>query len=213
MNNRRLKGSTIVIPFVYGTQAIPLTIRQKEDAGKGHTHKWTVFVRGLNGEDLSFLFRRVTFQLHHTYDIPTRTVEQAPYEVSETGWGEFEITIKLIFTPACKENSLTLFHSLKLHPLDDPLQGTWQKGKTVYYFQYDELVFNDPYESFYQVFRKQPAIEKPQKKTLAMPYSYEKELEEVDKLEEIKERLQRQLTLFQSKIRSFESRSTKDRHH
>lgn len=140
MSHKRLKGHSIVIPFLYGSQATPLTTKQREEAERGHTHRWTVFVRALNGEDLSYLFRRVTFKLHETYEVPTRTIDHAPYEVTETGWGEFEITIKLQFTPICKEHPITLYHSLRLHPLDDPIHGTWQRGKTVYYFHYDELV-------------------------------------------------------------------------
>lgn len=63
---------------------------------------------------------------------------------------------------------------------------------------------------FYQTFCQQPTIERPARKTLAMPYSYEKELEEMDKLEVVKERLQKQLATFQTKIQSLEIPPTRD---
>ncbi|KAI9297288.1 yeats-domain-containing protein, partial [Neoconidiobolus thromboides FSU 785] len=159
------------IPFVYGSQAIPLSAKEKSEAPENHTHRWTVFVRGVNGEDLSFMLRRVTFRLHDTYDNNNRSVEKYPFEVTETGWGEFEIVIKLLFTLACNEKLITLYHNLRLYPLDDVSNTTWSRGKVVHSFHYDELVFNEPYEAFYQTYLKQPTITLPAKKTPAQPYS------------------------------------------
>ncbi len=36
---------------------------------------------------------QVRFDLHHTFANPQRVVEAQPYEVTETGWGEFDILI------------------------------------------------------------------------------------------------------------------------
>ena len=36
---------------------------------------------------------QVTFELHHTFNNPQRAVEVQPYEVTENGWGEFEIKV------------------------------------------------------------------------------------------------------------------------
>lgn len=36
---------------------------------------------------------QVTFELHHTFTNPHRVCLQAPYEVTEQGWGEFDINI------------------------------------------------------------------------------------------------------------------------
>jgi transcription initiation factor IIF auxiliary subunit len=40
-------------------------------------------------------------------------VEKPPYEVSEVGWGEFEIVIKIHFNSPT-ERPITLYHMLKL---------------------------------------------------------------------------------------------------
>lgn len=43
------------------------------------------------------VLKRVVFQLHPSFNNPTRVVESAPFELSECGWGEFEIAISLFF--------------------------------------------------------------------------------------------------------------------
>lgn len=39
---------------------------------------------------------QVHFKLHESYENQNRIVMAPPYEVTETGWGEFEIVIKVI---------------------------------------------------------------------------------------------------------------------
>jgi YEATS domain-containing protein 4 len=41
--------------------------------------------------------KKVHFKLHESYAEPNRIVVKPPYEVTETGWGEFEIVIKIYF--------------------------------------------------------------------------------------------------------------------
>jgi hypothetical protein len=43
-------------------------------------------------------------------------VEESPFEVIETGWGEFEIQMRAILYPEASEKPLTLFHFLHLYP-------------------------------------------------------------------------------------------------
>ena len=58
---------------------------------------------------------KVVFGLHTSFKQPTRTVESPPYEVTETGWGEFDITITVHFQPDANEKPLELAHMLKLY--------------------------------------------------------------------------------------------------
>ena len=43
-------------------------------------------------------------------------IDRAPFQVTETGWGEFEIAIKIFFVPESGEKPLQTHHHLKLHP-------------------------------------------------------------------------------------------------
>ena len=78
------------------------------------SHKWTVYVRGGTNEDISVVVKRVVFQLHSSFNNPTRVVDGPPFELSESGWGEFEIVITLHFHNDVCEKPLHLWVS----PLD-----------------------------------------------------------------------------------------------
>lgn len=76
----------------------------------------------------------------HLYTFIT-AIEEPPFELSETGWGEFEVLVKVHFHPAANEKAAQLYHHIRLHPYqDDPSGGTWPKDKPVTSFVYDELV-------------------------------------------------------------------------
>lgn len=67
-------------------------------------------------------------------------IEEPPFEVTETGWGEFEIQIKIFFQPEASEKPLTLFHFLHLHPYGPNKDEEKEQGTTIEAFQYDEIV-------------------------------------------------------------------------
>lgn len=54
-------------PIIYGNSAVALKKPENE-----HTHKWTVFVRGFNNEDISTYVRKVVFKLHESFAQPNR---------------------------------------------------------------------------------------------------------------------------------------------
>jgi hypothetical protein len=43
-------------------------------------------------------------------------VEKSPFEVTETGWGEFEAQIRITFVPEAQEKVLIFNHRIQLHP-------------------------------------------------------------------------------------------------
>ena len=61
-----------------------------------HERDWCS-VRGPQHEDLSYFIQRVVFILHETYVDPIRVIEQSPFEVTECGWGQFEVKIEIYF--------------------------------------------------------------------------------------------------------------------
>ncbi|KAJ5899783.1 hypothetical protein N7495_004527 [Penicillium taxi] len=150
--NKRVRGVSAFRPFIFGSEAQLFDPEKKPaNAPPDHTHQWRVFVKGVNGEDISYWLKKVQFKLHETYPQNVRSVEQPPFEVVETGWGEFEIQIKLFFVPESNEKSQTLWHSLKLHPYGPDAEGMKERREVVISQNYEEIIFNEPIEPFYEV--------------------------------------------------------------
>jgi YEATS domain-containing protein 4 len=143
---------------VFGTEAQPFDPEKKPaNAPVDHTHQWRIFVKGVNDEDISYWLKKVQFKLHETYAQSVRTIEQPPFEVVETGWGEFEIQVKLYFVPESNEKPQTLWHSLKLHPYGPDAEGMRERREVVVSQNYEEIVFNEPVEPFYEILTGGPS--------------------------------------------------------
>uniref|UniRef100_A0A1B0FB53 YEATS domain-containing protein 4 n=1 Tax=Glossina morsitans morsitans TaxID=37546 RepID=A0A1B0FB53_GLOMM len=140
----RVKGLTIIKPIVYGNIAQSFGKKREED---GHTHQWKVYVKPYQNEDMSLYVKKVHFKLHESYANPNRIVTKPPYEITETGWGEFEVVIKIYFHDPT-ERPVTCYHILKLFqspivggelstaPMD-PKTGLVSES-------YEEIVFQEP---------------------------------------------------------------------
>ena len=160
-NQTRHENTTICLPIVYGSIAFPLPKTEEYN-----THRWTLYVRGPNNEDLSQGIAKVVFQLHPSFAQPVRELTAPPFEVTEKGWGEFEASIRIVWRDPA-EKALVLIHMIKLYPPIDknvnvPGSGTGvgdgngnaaggekTEGKPVIHGFYDEVVFTDPTESFH----------------------------------------------------------------
>ncbi|XP_021775732.1 transcription initiation factor TFIID subunit 14b-like isoform X1 [Chenopodium quinoa] len=151
-SSRRVKDVEISVPIVYGTIAFWLGRKATES----QSHKWTVYVRGATNEDLSVVVKRVVFQLHPSFNNPIRVVDSPPFELSECGWGEFEIAISLYFHSDACDRKLDVFHHLKLYPLEQ--SGPQSTKKPVVVESYDEVVFPDPSELFLARVQNHPAV-------------------------------------------------------
>jgi len=142
----RVKGVTIVKPIVYGSSSTPFGKKREPD---GHTHEWSIYVKPYVNEDISAYVKKVQFRLHDSYANSNRVVSKPPYEVSETGWGEFEVQIKIHFHDSAAEKPVTVYHVLKLfHAHSGEAAATSssmvQGRKTVVSEFYDEIVLQDP---------------------------------------------------------------------
>eukprot|EP00550_Attheya_septentrionalis_P009152 CAMPEP_0198286738 /NCGR_PEP_ID=MMETSP1449-20131203/5721_1 /TAXON_ID=420275 /ORGANISM="Attheya septentrionalis, Strain CCMP2084" /LENGTH=278 /DNA_ID=CAMNT_0043984523 /DNA_START=164 /DNA_END=997 /DNA_ORIENTATION=- len=153
----RMERTTLCFPIVYGSVAYFLG----KKADEYHTHQWTLYVRGPNNEDLSVAIRKVVFQLHPSFPQPVRELTQPPYELTEKGWGEFEVTIRILWRDP-NEKSIVLTHGIRLYPpgltaLSPNVTST--KEPVVHEF-YDEVVFTDPAPSFHQKLMRQSTLPK-----------------------------------------------------
>lgn len=93
-------------------------------------------------------------------------------------WGEFEIQIRITFIQESGEKAITFYHHLKLHPWTvvgsgepeiPPLDAAMKMGP-VHSWQYDEIVFNDPFQSFYNVLTAHPPTPLPKTKRRPVPF-------------------------------------------
>jgi len=166
----RVKGVCVVKPIIYGNISQHFGKKRESD---GHTHDWTVYLKPYENEDMSSYVKKVQFRLHESYPNPNRIVSKPPYEVSETGWGEFEVQIKIHFNDLA-EKPLTFYHVLKLFhnassgnptaapgsavtgssstsPIDSSTTTTAviQGRKSVIAEVYDEVIFQDPTQYMY----------------------------------------------------------------
>lgn len=142
------------------------------------------------------------FKLHDTYPNTLRTVESAPFELEETGWGEFEIQVKLHWVPEANEKMQAYWHPLKLHHYEGDIEARKARRDVVKNEQLDEVVFNEPYEQFYEVLTGGPEVkgkaakggkigkqtartaEIPLHDTPGNPFSQDTEAKEFDRLTE-----------------------------
>ena len=130
------KNKIIVKPFIYGSVAIYLGKKSKEEA----THKWCVYVRGVNNENISNFIKSVQFTLHTTFPNNVRKINKWPFELYEMGWGEFDIKIKIeLIDESVKPIELT--HPLKFFNLPHQSQSS---KKPVVSENYDEIIFVNP---------------------------------------------------------------------
>jgi YEATS domain-containing protein 4 len=85
-----------------------------------------------------------------------KAIENVPpgeaFEVHETGWGEFEINVKIFYVPESLEKPQTTYHQLRLHPYGSEVEKEKQKiSGEIRSWVYEEMVFNEPYEQFYEL--------------------------------------------------------------
>ena len=145
MLKARKQNTMYRIPFVYGNYAVQIANASNELAPELHTHRWTLYVRGINGEDISYYLKKVEFKLHDSFDDPIRTITSPPFEVTETGWGEFAIQMKLFFVDQ-SEKPISLTHSLTLFEHKDlpPTLRVEAYKEGVKSEYYEELIFQNP---------------------------------------------------------------------
>ncbi|CEM10002.1 unnamed protein product [Vitrella brassicaformis CCMP3155] len=148
---RRKRGVDVVRPIVIGTYAVMMTKKETDKRQDNATHQWTCLLRSPTNEDLSYFIKKVVFLLHSSFDRPERVVERPPYQVAEYGWGEFEIAVRIHFVDPT-EKPLEITHFLRLfkdgstdvQPPRDPMEA-----ETVAHETYDEVIFHEPSDWFY----------------------------------------------------------------
>eukprot|EP00918_Siedleckia_nematoides_P028131 GHVU01060503.1.p1 GENE.GHVU01060503.1~~GHVU01060503.1.p1 ORF type:complete len:227 (-),score=45.91 GHVU01060503.1:804-1484(-) len=140
---------TVTKDIIMGTYSymLPASI-----AAANNTHRWTCIVRAPDCENQSYFIKKVVFHLHHSFEQSILTVDRPPYQVSESGWGEFHIKAQVYFVDET-EKPVELLHFLRLYP-----PGTTdvsavaalpdRERSCVATETYDQLLFTDPKPGF-----------------------------------------------------------------
>jgi YEATS domain-containing protein 4 len=116
------------------------------------THKWCLFFRGAQNEPLRFV-KSVEFHLHESFAEPVRVLTAPPFEVHETGWGEFETKMVVHFVDE-KEEPVVLIHMLRLHTDDGKPPGRAPVVSEVA----DDIVFVNPSEQMAEALKREPGV-------------------------------------------------------
>lgn len=130
------KNQIIIKPFVYGSIAVSLGRKSKEE----NTHKWCVYVRGVHNENISNFIKSVKFTLHDTFPNNVRVLNKWPFELYEMGWGEFDIKIQIQLIDETVK-PIDLVHSLKFY---HPPHQSGNSKRPVVSENYDEIIFVNP---------------------------------------------------------------------
>ncbi|XP_053203676.1 YEATS domain-containing protein 4-like [Panonychus citri] len=214
----RIKGVTIVKPIVYGNAARYFGKKREED---GHTHSWNVYVKPYQNEDMSTYVKKVHFKLHESYANPNRIISKPPFEVTETGWGEFEVAIKLYFMDP-NERPITIYHMLKLFETD-PISKAINIKKYIVSEFYDEIILQDPSAMMQQLltntrqlligpYKHETDFEDKKQKTISSIQSAKTKVR--SEIEELKDRLkqtQSVIAKFKENIKSTEAKQERER--
>jgi YEATS domain-containing protein 4 len=154
--------------------------------------------------------------------------------VHATGWGEFEITIKLYYDPTSNEKPQTIYTFLRLHPFGPEAEKASMIAKNeITSWNYDEQIFNEPYENFYDVLTSQGtgggkggggkkrvmrggmvALDRrdasvPIRQSPGQPYSREVERGEVERLKRAREHSERNREALLADLREKEAKLVK----
>lgn len=154
INEKQDKHNDIIVkPIVYGSVAFWLGKKADETV----SHKWAVYVRGLNNEDISYFVKEVVFTLHSSFPNNVRVVNKFPFELYEVGWGQFDIiiTIHLVDETA---KPIEFIHPLKLYPSQP--HASMSTKKPVVSESYDEIIFVNPEPQLKEILMNPPQTKK-----------------------------------------------------
>lgn len=150
--SKRVKGVKIVRHFIIGNEAYVLPHPDFPNPPEGHTKGWKVYVRPLpNGPDMTTWLKKCQFKLHMTYENPSRTIEEPPWEVKETGYGEFGVELRLYFSPESSEKALYREHYLVLGAYGTEEQQARQlRENKIVAERLETIEFNEPTSEFFR---------------------------------------------------------------
>ncbi|KAF2757688.1 yeats-domain-containing protein [Pseudovirgaria hyperparasitica] len=152
---KRVKGKRITRSFIIGSESWPLDdTNRHEGIPKDHTKGWRVYIKNIEGgPDITTWLQKVQFKIFHSYPNPHRMIDKCKdqcFEVRETGWGGFNIDLRLFFQPVAHEKPQYRLHFLQLEPYGTEADKLEQVEKKMVRSEICEMIeFNEPTEAFF----------------------------------------------------------------
>jgi YEATS domain-containing protein 4 len=103
-------------------------------------------------QDLSFMIKKVEFQIHESFPEHLITIEESPFEIHNAGYGAFPITITIYFQDPY-ERPLEYTHWLKISAdeVTENVRSQQKKLAPVIFEKYNEVTFFEPTEEFLDI--------------------------------------------------------------
>lgn len=153
LTNLPVQNLRIERKFLIGSEAWALDEKsRKPNTPPEHTKGWKVYVKQFpGGPDITTWLKGVQFKLHETYPNCLRPAKYAPpFEIHETGWGGFDVEIRLHFVDISEQKYGKTRHYLQLEPYGSPSQIEKQKAENFVKSEICETVYFDmPNENFF----------------------------------------------------------------
>jgi len=181
---------------VHGSEANPLPQKNEQK----HTHKWRAYITGINNEELPWI-EKVVFHLHESFPDPERAITKPPYEITSTGWGEFDICMTLHFIDP-SEAPVDIYHELKLFPPGGKSRNRSNKDP-VFNESYEDIVFQNPTRFLYNFLQDHPQTpERPAVKTFSKDKKQKTEDQVNQKDEELNTKFQQAEDTTKAKLKT-----------
>lgn len=132
-----MAGQSVQIKLVLGHSAQ----WRKKPTTEGYTHDWTVIVKGEEGHEIKHFVEKVVFYLHESFPKPKRVVKDPPFQVSESGYGSFNLPVEVYFRNKDEPKKVKFDYDLLLPNLNDP---------PINQIRSECLTFQNPSEEFRQ---------------------------------------------------------------
>ncbi|GBN05249.1 Protein AF-9 [Araneus ventricosus] len=95
---------------------------------EGHTHDWTVFVQGVNGNEIKHIVEKVIFHLPVSYPDHLQIKEKPPFVLSESTSRSFSMQIEIFFCAGAKLNKVSYIYNLSIG--DEVVNNSWKRRLT-----------------------------------------------------------------------------------
>ncbi|CAL1301366.1 unnamed protein product, partial [Larinioides sclopetarius] len=92
---------------------------------ESYTHDWTVFVQGVNGNEIKHIVEKVIFHLPDSYPDPNRVKDKPPYALSESSSQGLSIEIDVFFCPEAKLKKVHYVYDVFIG--DEVVNISWER--------------------------------------------------------------------------------------